>query len=148
MNMFQFAVASIVDVNTGNGLIHISGPRDYAAAENHGRKIRSQSIIKLFAQIKSAISGVFSRYRTRIEQRRNLRNLMALNDHLLEDIGLHRGDLTAVQLGVTSLDELNASPRSGDQDGSTKLEYIVAAESVGHNLAASNEQLFEQRKCA
>jgi uncharacterized protein YjiS (DUF1127 family) len=148
MNMFQFAVASIVDVNTGNGLIHVSGPRDYAAAENHGRKIRSQSIIELFAQIKSAINGVFKRYQARLEQRRNLRNLLALNDHLLEDIGLHRGDLAAVQLGVISLDELKASHRSGDQAELKKLEYVAAPDRISRNLAASNAQLFEQRKCA
>lgn len=148
MNTFQFAVASIVDVNTGNGLIHINGPRDYAAAENHGRKIRSQSIITLFAGIKSALNGVVNSYRARLEQRRNLRNLMALNDHQLDDIGLHRGDLNAVELGVTSLDELNASRRTGDRDGLTKLEYIAASDRVSRNLAASNEQIFDQRKCA
>ena len=44
MKLFQFAVASIVDANTGNGLLHSGGRIDYTAAEHHGRAIRAKTV--------------------------------------------------------------------------------------------------------
>ena len=37
MKLFQYAVASIVDANTGNGLLHYSNAPDYSALEQRGR---------------------------------------------------------------------------------------------------------------
>lgn len=148
MNMFQFAVASIVDANTGNGLVHANGTRDYAEIEHYGRRIRAKSSAQLFASIKSRVSAGIASYRASVKQRRDLHTLMSLNDHLLEDIGLHRGDLYAVQLGTTSLDELNIGHQSGDLGELAQLQDNTAAGRVNRNLAASNEQFFVQKKCA
>lgn len=148
MNMFQFAVASIVDANTGNGLVHANGTRDYAEIEHHGRKIRAKSITQLFAEIKSRFTAGIASYRASVKQRRDLHTLMNLNDHLLEDIGLHRGDLYAVQLGTTSLDELNIGHQSSNLGELSQLEDITASDRVNRDLVASNEQFFDQKKCA
>ncbi|MCP4389048.1 MAG: DUF1127 domain-containing protein [Gammaproteobacteria bacterium] len=148
MNIFHLAVASIVDANTGNGLVHANGTRDYAAVEHYGRKIRAKSIAALFADVKSRITASIASYRASAKQHRDLRTLMDLNDHLLEDIGLHRGDLYAVQLGATSLDELNISHQSDNLGELAQLENIPAADRVNRKLVASNEQWFDQKKCA
>jgi hypothetical protein len=55
MNTLQFAVGSIVDANTGNGLVHYSSIRDNAALELHGRGIRAISIANLIAGIKTKL---------------------------------------------------------------------------------------------
>jgi hypothetical protein len=55
MNTLQFAVASIVDTTTGNGLAHHSSIRDNAALEQHGRKNRAISMAGLFAGIKTKL---------------------------------------------------------------------------------------------
>ncbi len=148
MNMFEFAIASIVDANTGNGLPHINGSRDYAAAERHGRKIRSKSIVDRFTQIRSRSTAAFNSYRTKARQDRDLRQLMSLCDHLLEDIGIHRGDLHALQLGITTFDELNGSRQSVNHGKLAKLGYVTADERTSGNLDASNEPFFDQKKCA
>ncbi|MDH3761803.1 MAG: DUF1127 domain-containing protein [Gammaproteobacteria bacterium] len=148
MNMFQFAIASIVDANTGSGLVHIHGSRDYATTERHGRKIRSRSIASLFALIKSRVAAVLDHYRIKAGQRRDLRALMNLNDHLLDDIGLHRGDLYAIRLGATSLEHLNDSRQSAMQGELVNPGYAATSRRTGSNLDATNEQFFDQKKCA
>lgn len=148
MNMFQFAVASIVDANTGNGLIHSNGKLDYAAAESHGRTIRAKSIFELLASIRSRLVGIATRYRAAAKQRRELRVLMNLNDHLLDDIGLSRGDLNAVWLGAVTLDELHARYRAARSSGQVQRNEMTADDSVDIELDAVNEQFFDARKCA
>jgi len=148
MNMFQFAIASIVDANTGNGLVYGSGNLDYAAAERNGRKIRAKSIADLFAAIESRLSEAVARYRASAKQRRDLRTLMSLNDHLLDDIGLSRGDLHSVRLGAVTMDELNASYRSARRPSPAKQNEFSASNQVNRELDAINEQFFDIRKCA
>lgn len=148
MSILQLSIASIVDANTGNGLVHGSASRDYAADERHGLKIRAKSIANLFAAIKSSLAAAIERYRIATRQRRDLRSLMSLNDHLLEDIGIHRGDLHAAELGISSLDELSISKLLTDGDSSTKLKEIKASRPVNQGIDAINEQFFEQKKCA
>lgn len=148
MNMFQFAVASIVDANTGNGLVHGSGKRDYIAAERYGRKIRARSIADVIAAIKSRLVEAVGSYRDAARGRRELRRLINLNDHLLEDIGLHRGDLYAVQLGVSTLDELNKTRRSSRQGGLKERGEVSSSETVNLDRDAINEQFYDQMKCA
>ena len=99
MNYLQFAIASIVDANTGNGLVHGGSKIDYAAAASHGHEIRSKSIVALLGQVKLRLSSAIAAIRERQAQKRNVHRLAGLNDHILEDIGLSRGDVIALQLG-------------------------------------------------
>lgn len=148
MNMFQFAIASIVDANTGNGLVYSSENPDYAAAARHGRNIRARSIAATFAAIESRLREVVAGYRAKARQRRNLRTLMNLNDHLLDDIGLSRGDLHAVRLGAVTMKELIASLRSERRSSQVKQNEFSADKPLKLEIDASNEQFFDTRKCA
>jgi uncharacterized protein YjiS (DUF1127 family) len=148
MNMFQFAIASIVDANTGNGLVYGNGKLDYAAFESHGRKIRTKSIVALFASIGSRVGEVIASYRATAKQRRDLRALTNLNDHLLDDIGLSRGDLHSVRMGAVTLDELNANYSSARRSERINQKGFSVSDQVNHELEASNEQLFDTRKYA
>ena len=113
MKLFQFAVASIVDANTGNGLVHTGGRIDYAAAEHRGRTIRANTVTTLISLIKGQISNAIATYKVRALQRRGLTELSHLDDHLLKDIGLTRADLIAVELGHATLAELAPLHRAG-----------------------------------
>ncbi len=148
MKLFQYAVASIVDANTGNGLLHHHDAPDYDALEQHGRRIRSQSVIDLFALIKARLVAAVADYRAELKQRRNLRSLQGLNDHLLQDMGLTRADLYSVELGVTNLDELNSNRVSARGDHHLAADRLPGSEGVDQALDASNEALFDQKKCA
>lgn len=148
MKGLHFAIASIVDANTGNGLAQAKGSSDYRAAAVRGRTIRAKSIAALFNSIKARVVKVIAGFRAVAKQRRDLNSLMNLNDHLLDDIGLTRGDLHAVRLDSTTLDELNAAYVAARRTESSNQFGIAAVDSINDELAANNEQHFDRRKCA
>ena len=63
MKLLQFAIESIVDANSSQGLISGSGKIDYVAAEQHGRAIRSDAIVKLIETVKSLFAKTVASYR-------------------------------------------------------------------------------------
>jgi len=148
MKLLQFAVASIVDANTGNGLVHNEGRIDYAAAIQHGRTIRVKSIIALYKLIKERLGNALSSYRERASQRRQLVTLAQLDDHLLKDIGISRGDVFAVELGQMTLQQLDAQRRNNSQN---ELSTLTTVDQTGRQplqLDAVNEAVYHEAKCA
>ena len=148
MKLFQYAVASIVDANTGNGLLHHGNAIDYGALERRSRRIRSRSITDLLALVKARLVAAIADYRAGLKQRRDLRTLQKLNDHLLQDMGLTRADLYSVEMGATSLAEMTSSRFAARRDHQLESNRLVGSEGVDQVLDASNEALFEQKKCA
>jgi len=148
MNYFQFAIASIVDANTGNGLVHSDNKIDYAAAASHGREIRSKSIVALLGQVKRRLSNAIASIRERQVEKRNIRRLAGLNDHILEDIGLSRGDVIALQMGQIELRQLEA--QHAKNHTATRLRSAATSRSVGNTIRrkAFNEAVFARAKCA
>jgi len=65
MNILQFAVASIVDVNTGNGLAHHSDSQDNVALEQHGRGNCTNSITRSIDFFKTKLVAIIDDYRAR-----------------------------------------------------------------------------------
>ena len=148
MKLLQLAVASIVDANTGYGLAHSGGRIDYSAQARNGRSIRGKSIVALYALLKDQLSRAISRYHEQVKQRRQLESLGQLNDHLLRDIGLSRGDLIAAELSQGHLAQLDAQRYNNKQD---KLPDSTTAGRVDQQtlqLNAVNEAIYTGAKCA
>jgi uncharacterized protein YjiS (DUF1127 family) len=148
MSLIQFAVASIVDANSGYGLVHNGGRIDYAAAAQRGRAIRAKSIIALYSLIKDKLGNVISGYRERAQKRRQLVDLAQLDDRLLKDIGLSRGDMFAVELGQVTLKQLDAQRGN---DYRNELPDLTTASQIGEQtlkLDAANEAVYDGAKCA
>lgn len=57
MNMIQFAVASMVDANTGNGHAQSNGQKKSVQMKHKGGKYRSKSTTSLYVAIKSGIAA-------------------------------------------------------------------------------------------
>jgi uncharacterized protein YjiS (DUF1127 family) len=148
MNHLHFAIASIVDANTGHGLVHNTDKIDYAAAANHGREIRAKSIVALLGQVKRRLSKAIAAIRERHTQKRYLAHLSGLNDHILEDIGISRGDVIALQMGQLDLRQLEA--RRAENHSATDLLPAAITRSVGSTIGrnAFNEAVFAKAKCA
>jgi uncharacterized protein YjiS (DUF1127 family) len=148
MNYFHFAIASIVDANTGHGLLHNTDRIDYAAAARQGRKIRSRSIAALFGKVKSRLLTAIASIRDHQAQRRNLHHLARLNDHILEDIGISRGEVIALQMGQLDLPQLEARRAENRSTNSPQPAAIIR--SVGKTIPgnAINEAIFARAKCA
>ena len=147
MKLLQFAVASIVDANTDHGLVHSGGSIDYSAAERHGRTIRANTVASLISLFKGRISSAISTHRARALKRRGLADLLRLNDRLLKDIGLTRGDLVAVKLGHTTLAELSPLRRAGVDD-TLNLTVPVQVNEQLQNINAVNEAHYAEKKYA
>jgi len=148
MKLLQFAVASIVDANTGYGLVHSGGRIDYPAAERHGRTIRARTIASLVNLIKDRVSNAISTHSARALQRRGLAELGRLDDRLLKDIGLTRGDLVAVELGHTTLAELAPLRRASKVDKTLNLTVPEQVTEQVQDINAVNEAYYADKKYA
>ncbi|MDH3221191.1 MAG: DUF1127 domain-containing protein [Gammaproteobacteria bacterium] len=148
MKLFTFAIASIVDANTANGLVQRAAGPDYKAYEQRAGRIRSRSIITLIATLRARLAAAVTSYRLRAKQRRDLRYLMQLSDPLLDDIGLSRSDLVSLELGAVTFDELDARRRPSASRIDGDLEQAVTTGFVDRQPEAVNEQFYDERRCA
>ena len=148
MKHFPLAIASIVDANTGFEISHDVGKIDYRAAERHAREIRAKSIISLFAAIKQRIGVAVEAYKVRAQARRDLLTLLNLNDRMLKDIGLTRGDLESVQYGAVTLKQLNAERMASRQFADQHVTTSTRVEKANRVQVAVNQELYAEAKCA
>ena len=148
MKILQYAIASIIDANTGYGMSLTS--------EQHHRTLAAQGLLSRIAGLVASYlqyTGLRVARATRaigqnLRQRRELRRLGSLNEHLLEDIGLARGDLLAAELGQISMAELE-SRRFGEAGNKPVIKHRnITDASIPQTLEASNESLFATAKCA
>lgn len=148
MKHLHFAIASIVDANTGFGLQHGSGKVDYEAGERVARSLRSRSVHDFFEAIGNIVRDAVAAHREKVRQRRALEELSHLNDHYLDDIGLTRGDIVAVKLGQTSLEVLDSDRRA--RLAVAPLDYVDTAtvDKSTRDSEAVNEARYGATKCA
>ena len=144
MNLFQYAIASVIDANTGYRLSNnpgasVSSTAGASRASTHG------NLLQRLLRITNAVRLYF---RQRREVRRNLHDLARLNDHALEDIGFSRGDISALQGGQIDLAGLEA--RRFNHLGERRIERLRRVDRVIHPAPrnALNDATFARAKCA
>jgi uncharacterized protein YjiS (DUF1127 family) len=147
MKHLHFAIASIVDANTGFGLSH-GGKVDYEAGKKVARELRSSSVHGLFGAIGGIVRDAVTARREKARQRRALEELSNLSDHYLDDIGLTRGDIAAVRLGRTSLEALDSNRRA--RLAVAPLDFIdtETVDDSTREAEAVNEAEYGASKCA
>lgn len=145
MKLFTYAIASIVDANTGHGLPASRSFINPQAAVRRAHLIRSNSVHDLFTAIRAVIGTWIGRLEARAQQRRELKQLKAMSDRLLDDIGLTRGDLIAVELGSTTLAEIYAARRQARDPQPDTPAATAVLEQSGE---ASNQDIYGVKKCA
>ena len=141
MKLLQFAVASMVDANTGYGTSHNLHKIDYSAEIQNGRKIRSRSILDSLGLIVNRLTASVDRYKARLQRQRNLNQLYRLNNHLLADIGLTDEDLNAVAAGIATLEQLNAKRQNLRQITNKTIK-------INQTTSAANQDSFKEAICA
>ena len=147
MNMFQFAVASIVDVNTGNGLLHGGSQARTGESLAGTRYPAGKGFTDRFHAVGRRIVAWLESYRQKASLRRDIQALLHMSDRQLDDIGLHRADLEAVAAGFMTLAELEAE-REQRRGG---LGHNLAAATLTRpaaRLEASNDRYFAAAECA
>jgi uncharacterized protein YjiS (DUF1127 family) len=147
MKPLHFAIASIVDANTGFGLDQGSERIDYARAEHEARSLRSRSFTRFLGSIGEGIAAGIARLRQYSEHRRGVNQLAALSDHHLEDIGVSRGDVIALQLNQIDTAELET--RRIANRSKTRVQLSKLHNQVNRKARhAINDAIFASAKCA
>jgi uncharacterized protein YjiS (DUF1127 family) len=148
MSVLNFAIASLVDAHTGLGTT-ANTRKDYLnryiAPVDIDQKTRANSLVTLTAGAKDGFRKSFEAFREWSLERRARQNLMNLDDHMLKDIGVDRGDLALLKNGTITMTELRHGRNLTDiKQIATRVkvtEQIQGIEPV-------NEELFNQDKCA
>ena len=148
MKLLQFAVASVVDANTGYDLLHNAGSIDYAAEAQRGRAIRSKSIVAVYRLVKDQLGSIISNYRARAKKQRQIAALARLDDNLLKDIGLTRGDVFALKMGQVTLKQLDAQRHEVHQNALPGLHSTTRVGQQTLQLDAVNEAVYTEQKSA
>ncbi len=148
MKVVEFAIASIVDANTGYGLEGKNLSVDYSSATHTAHEIRAKTILALFASIKHRIGQVISNYRVRANNRRAINEISKLSDWLLGDIGIERYEIAQLRAGLITLEELDASRRPGQVDIVQALQSPVRIDKEVRKLGAVNQDSYVLARCA
>ena len=153
MKLLNFAIASIVDANTGNSINRQfvsqfgSNKIDYA---QHGRDIRANSILALIGKIKASVTQYIENSKATAQAHRSSEEVLQMSEHMMKDVGLTYNDVTDLRLGLISLNTLNQrrDQNRNEQDaglGRLSLQQL----SVGKNdHESANQEVFEMKKCA
>lgn len=150
MKYLNFAVASIVDANTGHGLNRHYMDQfgsNYSTDEKQARSIRSRSFLNLLGAIKASVQNFIEDSKTEARNHQATKDLFQLDDRLLRDIGLSRDDLYELRLGSNSFEALNARRKQGK--GQIKLRQTSGKVSNSlRGVESANQEKFEIKKCA
>jgi len=154
MKLFNFAVASIVDANTRNGIsrqfIDQLGSKQ-AAYEQTGREIRAKSVLDVLTKIKSVFNQYISDSRAAARARRNNEAVSQLSEHILKDIGLTFVDMQDLKSGQTTLQGLSAR-RDQYRDQAARSNRLVQStkrvSSEVCDIDSANQAHYEVAKCA
>ena len=154
MKLFNFAIASIVDANTGNGIsrqfIDQSGSKDSGHLQ-YGREIRAKSVLGVLAKIKSAVKQFVDDSREAARARRNNEAISQLSEHILKDIGLTFVDIQDLKSGQITLEGLNARRDQDRDQGARSLRLLQSTKLVSSQVVdidSANQAHFETAKCA
>ena len=148
MKLLQFATASIVDANTGQGFTHRTNPIDYVASAQTAHTVRTKSIVALYRLVKEQVAIAISSYRAHTEKQLQVAALAKLDDRLLKDIGLFREDVYAVQSGRVNMEQIQSEHRANRQHRQSGVSKIARVDQQTLRLDPVNEAVYTGAKCA
>ena len=154
MKLINLGIASIVDANTGNGIIRQftgqSGSKD-SDYEKSAREIRAKFLLGVLAKIKSAFKQYLDESRAVARARRNTAEVSQLSEHILKDIGLTFVDIQDLKSGQITLEGLNARRSQYRDQVASIIRLDHSLKQIGTralDLESANQAQYEIAKCA
>jgi uncharacterized protein YjiS (DUF1127 family) len=155
MKLFNLAIASIVDANTGTGVnqrfIEQFGSKN-SSYEQFGREIRAKSILGLVGKIKSALIQYIADSKAKDQERRSVEEVSQMSASMLKDVGLTQNDADDLHLGLISLDTLNARRDQNRNQREARLSRLSRSSKQvnvsGSDHESANQENYEMKKCA
>jgi uncharacterized protein YjiS (DUF1127 family) len=148
MNAFHFGIASIIDSNTGSGLPRAPSATGIGIARRKPARSRVKVFIDYLQRVRDGIGVARTVLRKRRELNKSLRQLNRLDDRMLDDIGLTRGDLIAAGNGQMDLEQLEHKRILNRGSSRVVLRNIPSEGRLPANAGALNEAVFARAKCA
>ena len=154
MKLFNFAIASIVDANTGSGInrqfVEQLGSKQ-SAYEQAGREIRAKTVLDVLTKIKSAFKQYINDSKAAARAKRNTAEIAQLNEHQLKDIGLTFVDIQDLKSGQITLETLNTRrDQYRDQAARNNRLSQVSTRVTTRvlDIDSANQAQYETAKCA
>ncbi len=154
MKLFNFAIASIVDANTGSGISRQFDEQlgsKQSAYEQAGREIRARSVLDVLTKIKSVFNQYISDSRAAARSRRNNEAVSQLSEHILKDIGLTFVDMQDLKSGQTTLQGLNTRRDQYRDQAASSNRLVQSTKRVSSQVVdidSANQAQYEVAKCA
>lgn len=148
MNNFQFAIASIVDTNTGYGLPKSRLDSGRGSTKTRARRSALRTFVDYLQRIRSGITVARIVLRRRRKLKQGMRQLSLLNERMLEDIGLTRGDVIAAQSGEIDQAQLEMRRIQNRDIKPAAMRSATAISSKKVEREAVNDAVFANRRCA
>jgi len=155
MKLINFAISSIVDANTGNGVSRRFAEQFGSKNSNYeqfGREIRAKSILDLVGNIKSAFIQYIADSKAKAQEQRSVEEISQMSASMLKDVGLTQNDVGDLCRGLISLDSLSARRDQNRNQREAHLSRLsqppkqVNISGSGHESA--NQENYELKKCA
>ena len=151
MNLFQFAVASVIDAHTGYASTAHNNQHRSAAVQSAtaaGSQLAfGAKLVNYLQRVRSGLSAARIILRKQRALRRSLNSLRKLDDRLLEDIGFSRADIIAAESG--NIDQAALELRRINNRDTRRINLQGAVRSRPAELRkAANDAVYDRVKCA
>ena len=156
MKLISLAIASIVDANLNQ---NYSQQYTHSSAElndsqiKRGRLIRSKSIFDFAGSLVSGVAGIIEKVKERRQERRGIEQLLKLNDHMQQDIGLIEFDLQGLKSGTLTLNDLRQRRKAPQSEkysrpGENQRNQFKTVRKSILEIESANQDCFELAKCS
>lgn len=155
MKLISLAIASIIDANFNQSAINhvqVKTGGSIKAQIGPGRKVRSKILFDLAGKAITKFAALQAKIRQRREEKEAIRQLLRLNTHLQNDIGITEFDLQGLRSGVISLDDFQA--RRSQRQTARNNQPLVAGQKPARfvekgilELDSANQHDFNLAKC-
>lgn len=152
MKLLTLAIASIVDANLNQGYTRQltgSKPAQHSSQYHYGDQTGLNSFFKLLGWAVGRLTQISDIISERRKERQGIGQLLRLNGHLLEDIGLQEFDLQGLRTGSITLDEIKLArdTRFAAMQPVSKRPVQTVKKSIV-DLQSANQESFELAKCS
>jgi len=154
MKLLNFAIASMVDANTGNGVNRDFGTQFQTKDSNYeqiGGKLHATSFASVPGEIKNTFKLLIENYKTRAREIRDTKKIAQLSSHMLNDIGLTFEDLQDLESGRITLHTLSRRRNQHHKAAITNDLLCQTSNQVYSdvlNVESANQAQYQTTKCA
>ncbi len=154
MKLLNFAIASMVEANTGNGVNRDFGAQflsNDSSYEQIGGELHATSFVGVPGKIKSAFKLLIENYKARASEIRDTKKIVQMSHHMLNDIGLTFEDLQDLESRRITLKALGTLRNqhhyeAASNDRLNQTSNRVCSKVI--NVDSANQTQYQITKCA